>query len=89
MSDLAAKASAVQNEKKVKTSEFVLYLIAVFFYTNMTGMVGSYRSAYLVNVLQLPSNQTSLFNTLISVIPFVLNFFIVMYIIMWMQFSRL
>ena len=80
MSELAAKASAVQNEKKVKTSEFVLYLIAVFFYTNMTGMVGSYRSAYLVNVLQLPSNQTSLFNTLISVIPFVLNFFIVMYI---------
>ncbi len=80
MSDLAAKNPALQNEKKVKTSEFVLYLIAVFFYTNMTGMVGSYRSAYLVNVLQLPSNQTSLFNTLISVIPFVLNFFIVMYI---------
>jgi hypothetical protein len=46
----------------------------------MTGMVGSYRSEYLVNVLHLADNQTSLFNTLTSVIPFVLNFFIVMYI---------
>lgn len=69
-----------ENQKHVKTLEFVLYLVGVFFYTNMTGMVGSYRNAYLVNVLQLPENQTSLFNTLISVIPFVLNFFIVMYI---------
>lgn len=69
-----------QDTKHVKTSEFILYLIGVFFYTNMTGMVGSYRNAYLVNVLRLPENQTSLFNTLVSVIPFVLNFFIVMYI---------
>ncbi len=66
--------------KHVKTSEFILYLIGVFFYTNMTGMVGSYRNAYLVNVLRLPENQTSLFNTLVGVIPFVLNFLIVMYI---------
>lgn len=69
-----------ENQKHVRTSEFILYLIGVFFYTNMTGMVGSYRNAYLVNVLRLPENQTSLFNTLVSVIPFVLNFFIVMYI---------
>ena len=68
------------NKKYVKTSEFILYLIAVFFYTNMTGMVGSYRNAYLVNVLRLPESQTSLFNVLTSVIPFVLNFFIAMYI---------
>ncbi len=66
-------------QKNVKTSEFIFYLLAVFFYTNMTGMVGSYRSAYLVNVLKLPEMQTSLFNTLTSVIPFILNFFIVMY----------
>lgn len=67
-------------QKHVKPKEFVLYLVAVFFYTMMTGMVGSYRSEYLVNVLHLADNQTSLFNTLTSVIPFVLNFFIVMYI---------
>ncbi|CCY67513.1 unknown [Clostridium sp. CAG:678] len=40
-----------QDKKYVKAKEFVLYLFAVFFYTNMTGMIGSYRSAYLVNVL--------------------------------------
>lgn len=70
-----------QEEKKlIKTSEFVLYLVAVFFYTNMTGMVGAYRNDYLVNVLQISSGRLSLYNTLISVIPFVLNFFIAMYI---------
>lgn len=69
-----------QDKKYVKTSEFVLYLVGVFFYTNMTGMVGSYRSAYLVNVLRLDENNVSLFNTLTSIIPFILNFFITMYI---------
>ncbi len=70
----------VQNKKHLKTGEFIAYLVAVFFYTNMTGMVGSYRNAYLVDVLLLTKNQSSLFNTLASVVPFVLNFFIVMYI---------
>ncbi len=70
-----------QNEKKyLKGKEFILYLVAVFFYTMMTGAVGSYRSDYLVNVLSLKNNQVSLFNTLTSIIPFILNFFIAMYI---------
>ena len=70
-----------QNEQKhVGKSEFVLYLMGVFFYTTMTGMVGGNRNAYLVNVLRLPEEQTSLFNLLTGIIPFVLNFFIVMYI---------
>ena len=69
-----------QNQKYVRKSEFVLYLVAVFFYTNMTGMLGNYRNAYLVDVLQVPSTKLSLYNVLISVIPFVLNFFIAMYI---------
>ncbi len=67
-------------KKHVQTSEFILYLVGVFFYTNMTGMLGSYRSAYLVNVLKLQEGQTSLFNALVAIIPFILNFFIVMYI---------
>ena len=46
----------------------------------MTGMVGSYRKSYLVNVLQISPDQNSLLSTLGSVIPFVLNFFIAMYI---------
>lgn len=68
------------DKKHVKTSEFVMYLMGVFFYTTMTGMVGGNRNAYLVNVLRLPEEQTSLFNVLTAVIPFILNFFIVMYI---------
>lgn len=43
----------VQNKKHLKTGEFIAYLVAVFFYTNMTGMVGSYRNAYLVDVLKI------------------------------------
>lgn len=73
--------AVLQNDKKyLKKNEFILYLVAVFFYTMMTGVVGSYRSDYLINVLSLPENSVTLFNTLISVIPFVLNFFITMYI---------
>ncbi len=74
-------AIQARNEQKyVGKSEFVLYLMGVFFYTTMTGMVGGNRNAYLVNVLRLPEEQTSLFNLLTAIIPFVLNFFIVMYI---------
>ena len=69
-----------KEQKNIKGKEFILYLIAVFFYTMMTGTVGSYRSDYLINVLSLPDSSVSLFNTLTSVIPFILNFFIAMYI---------
>lgn len=69
-----------QEKKFVKMPEFIAYLVAVFFYTNMTGMIGAYRNAYLVDVLQITDNQASLFNVLTSVVPFVLNFFIAMYI---------
>lgn len=74
------KTDGTENRKHVKTNEFIMYLVGVFFYTTMTGMVGSNRNAYLVNVLRLPEEQTSLFNVLVSVIPFIMSFFIVMYI---------
>lgn len=78
---MSEKAIAPTSEQKnVKMNEFILYLVAVFFYTMMTGTVGSYRSDYLINVLSLPDSSVSLFNTLTSVIPFILNFFIAMYI---------
>lgn len=77
---MAETLNKPQEQKYVGKPEFIMYLVATFFYTNITGMLGSYRSAYLVNVLQLESKQTSLFNTLISIIPFVLHFFIAMYI---------
>ncbi len=69
-----------QEQKHVGKSEFVLYLMAVFFYTTMTGMVGGNRNAYLVNVLRLSDSQVSFFNVITAIIPFVLNFFIAMYI---------
>ena len=72
--------SGVKDKKYLKPSEFISYLVAVFFYTNMTGMVGSYRNAYLVDVLKITDDQASLFNVLTSVIPFILNFFIAIYI---------
>ncbi len=78
--ELATNNMSVSDKKYVKTKNLILYLIGIFFYTNMTGMVGSYRNAYLVNVLRLEEEQTALFNSLTSVICFVLNFFIVMYI---------
>ena len=78
--EVLTSVSVNENKKYVKTKNLVLYLIGIFFYTNMTGMVGSYRNAYLVNVLRLEEEQTALFNSLTSVICFVLNFFIVMYI---------
>ena len=77
---MATKTIETQNEKHVKMKEFILYLVGVFFYTNMTGMIGSYRNAYLVNVLQLTDDQATMFNTITSVVGFILNFFVVMYI---------
>lgn len=71
---------AQKEQKYIKGGEYILYLAAVFFYTMMTGVVNSYRNDYLVNVLRLTDGQTSLFNMLTNIIPFVLNFFIAMYI---------
>ena len=72
------KASA--DKKNVKPAEFIWYLIAVFFYTNMTGFVGQYRNVFLVDVVQISNKQSSLFNVITSIVPYILIFFIVMYI---------
>ncbi len=53
MASLAKKApSAGANDKLVGKGEFIWYLISVFFFTNMTGMIGSFRSANLVDVVE-------------------------------------
>lgn len=46
----------------------------------MTGFVGQYRSAFLVDVVQITNTQSSLFNIVTGVVPWILNFFIVLYI---------
>lgn len=72
--------NATADKKYVKTSEFIWYLIAVFFYTNMTGFISQYRNAFLVDVVQISNKQSSLFSVITSIVPYILNFFIVMYI---------
>lgn len=73
-------AAPAADKKQIGTGEFIWYMVSVFFYTNMTGMVGQYRNNFLVDVVQINQHQAALFNTLVSVVPWVLNFFIVMYI---------
>lgn len=72
MSELK-KSGPVTND--VKTKEFVFYLIGVFFYTTMTGMVGSYRQAYLIDSLFLSDTVVSQYNAFCSISGFVLSFF--------------
>lgn len=80
MSEKMLSSPPTQDKKYVKTSEFIWYLVAVFFYTNMTGFIGQYRNVFLVDVVQITNKQSSLFSVVTGVVPFILNFFIVMYI---------
>lgn len=80
MSQSTILTNADPNKRHVKTPEYIFYLAGVFFYTTMTGVVGANRNTYLVNVLKLEEEYLSLFNALIGIIPFFLNFFITLYI---------
>ena len=64
----------LNQQNHVKTKEFAFYLAAIFFYTMMTGIVGSYRQAYLVNVLALSDNQVSFYNGFLSIAGFIMSF---------------
>lgn len=61
-------------QKHIQTKEMVFYLAAIFFYTMMTGMVGSYRQAYLVDILHLSDNQVTFYNSFLSIAGFVMSF---------------
>lgn len=69
-----------KNGNYVKTKELVLYLAAIFFYTMMTGIVGSYRNAYLVNIVRLSDDQASFYNAFLSIGGFVMSFLYAMII---------
>ena len=64
----------------VQKKEFIFYLAAIFFYTMMTGIVGSYRNAYLVNIVRLTDDQASFYNAFLSIAGFVMSFFYAMII---------
>lgn len=72
---------AAQTQKKhLKKQEWILFLMSAFFYSNMTGMVNSYRQAYLINVLRLENTEVSLLNTITGIAGFALGFFYAMLI---------
>ncbi len=64
----------LNNQNHVTTKEFGFYLAAIFFYTMMTGIVGSYRLKYLVDVLKLTDDQVSFYNGFLSVAGFIMSF---------------
>lgn len=70
----AQPALGTEPKKYLATKEWIFYLLAVFFFTSMTGMVNSYRRAYLVDVLMLPEGHLSIFNTVTGVVGFALSF---------------
>ncbi len=78
MNRLAVEAQA--NQKHVKTPEMIGYLVAIFFYTNMTGMSGSFKNDYLINVLGLEADQVGNINSLSTVVCFIFSALIAMYI---------
>ncbi len=71
---MSTKINNPAQQKHVKNVEFVFYLAAIFFYTMMTGIVGSYRQAYLVNILKLSEDSVSFYNGFLSIAGFVMSF---------------
>lgn len=72
--------TAPNSQKYVKKPEFIMYVASVFFYTMMTGMIGNYRNNYLSDVLQIHKDYISIFNAVLPIAGFIINFFISMYI---------
>ncbi len=64
--------------KLVSTNELIFFLMGTFFLTTMTGMCGSYRQAYLINILGLESGQVSTINLVCSIASYFINFFLMM-----------
>jgi len=48
-----SKTLQKDTNKLVSTNELIFFLMGTFFLTTMTGMCGSYRQAYLINILGL------------------------------------
>lgn len=67
-------SNAQSQEKYVGRSEFVLFTVAIFFYTMMTGVVNGNKNDFIVNVLSLPPEFTSIYNGVTSVAGFLLSF---------------
>ncbi len=72
---VASKLPTANEKKYLRMKEWILYLLAMFFFSSMTGMVNSFRRAYFVDVLMLENDQVSFFNSFTQIACFVLSFF--------------
>lgn len=77
---MATATEKVPQQKVVSLKEMIIFFMGTFFFTNMTGMLGSYRQAYLVNVLQISSERVAFINSFLSIAGFILSFFLTMII---------
>ncbi len=71
---MKTETKALKNGNFVTTKEWVFYLAAIFFYTMMTGIVGSYRQEFLVNDVRLTDDQLAFYNGFLSVAGFLMSF---------------
>lgn len=70
----------LKEPRMVPLSEAVIYMLGVFFYTNMTGCVNAWRQAYMVDILRIDSSQVSTLNFVTAIAGYVINFFLIMII---------
>lgn len=75
-----AKLKLPKQKGLVSNGEFIIYLAMAFLLSNTQGMVNTYRQAYLVDVLLLPSESVSAINLVTELVPLFLGFFITMFI---------
>jgi len=74
MADSRLKPLREGTAKQVPIKEMIIYLVSVFFYTNMTGMFGDFRRAYFVDGLMITDKQFSDYNLITSIFGYVMGF---------------
>lgn len=72
-----AQNIVLPKEKQVKNKELIIFLCSAFFYTMITGMVGSYRQEYLTTFVGaglLTEDHVSLINSIVSIVGYFVSF---------------
>ena len=68
------------NKKHISKYELFSYVIGIGFYSMFTGMIFSYRSDYINNILLLSEANQSIMNVITTIMGFVTGFFIMSFI---------
>lgn len=69
-----------EQKKYLSKKEIITYIIGASFYAMFTGMIGSYRSDYLNNILQLSEKNQQIINVITVVVGYALGFFVTHFI---------